>query len=273
MIDGGKNESVNSMDFGQLLNMLPLWLLFLLTLAIAAASVEAGEWLAKISLRKKGKEPEAPVGSLVAAVLGLLAFILAFTFGMTASRFDARKQLVLEESNAIGTTYLRAGLLPQSQGQEVRRLLREYVDVRLKTTIENVEESLARCENLHGRLWSQAESLVQEEMDDELRALFIMSLNEVIDLHESRKTVALIYRIPGTIWLSVYVLSILSMLAIGYQVGMSGTRRMHGMLLLVAAFSLVIVMIADMDRPGEGRFQASQQPLVDVQQMMLEDAP
>jgi uncharacterized protein YqgC (DUF456 family) len=92
------------MDFGQLLDMLPLWLLFLLTLAITAASVEAGAWFVKISLRKKGKEPAAPVGSLVAAVLGLLAFILAFTFGMTASRFDARRQLVLEESNAIGTT-------------------------------------------------------------------------------------------------------------------------------------------------------------------------
>ena len=78
--------------------------------------------------QKSEREPEAPLGSFVGAMLGLLAFILAFTFGMTASRFDARRQLVLEESNAIGTTYLRAGLLPQTQGLEVRRLLREYAD-------------------------------------------------------------------------------------------------------------------------------------------------
>ena len=257
------------MDFGQFLNMLPLWLVFALTLVISMIAVEVGERLAKVSLQVKGKVPEAPMGSLVGAVLGLLAFILAFTFGMTASRFDARKQLVLEESNAIGTTYLRAGLIPQSQCLEVRRLLREYVDVRLKAKLENFGASLAKCEELHVRLWAQAESLVKEDMDSHLRTLFITALNEVIDLHESRKTVALIYRIPGTIWLLVYMLSILSMLAIGFQVGMSGSRRMSGMSLLVAAFSLVIVMIADIDRPGEGQFQASQQPLVDVQQMML----
>ena len=98
-------------------------------------------------------------------------------------------------------------------------------------------------------------------------------LNEVIDLHQSRKTVGMLYQIPGAIWLSVYLLSILTMLAIGYQVGMAGSRRLLGMPVLAAAFSLVIVMIADIDRPGEGHIQVSQQPLADVQQMMLQDAP
>ena len=207
------------------------------------------------------------------AVLGLLAFILAFTFGMTASRFDARRQLVLEESNAIGTTYLRAGLLPQTQGLEVRRLLREYADVRLKVTVENIHETLKKSEEIHGRLWSQAKSLVQEDMDSEIRSLFIASLNELIDLHQSRKTVGLQYRIPGTVWLAVYLLSVLSMLAVGYQVGMSGMRRLRGTPVLAAAFSLVILMIADIDRPGEGLMRVSQQPIADVQQMMLRDSP
>lgn len=95
------------MDLGIWLNMLPLWVMFFLTLVLCIAAVEAGAALARYSLRnKQKKEPEAPLGSLVGAVLGLLAFILAFTFGMTATRFDYRKQLVLEESNAIGTTYL-----------------------------------------------------------------------------------------------------------------------------------------------------------------------
>src|SRR3990172_11677164 len=128
------------MDFSEWINELPLWAVFVLTLVICIGAVEAGAALAGLALRqKKDKEPEAPLGSLVGAVLGLLAFILAFTFGITASRFDARKQLVLEESNAIGTTYLRAGLLPQPQGLEVRRLLREYADIRLNIKIENVQ--------------------------------------------------------------------------------------------------------------------------------------
>src|SRR3989304_3822769 len=110
------------MDFAEWISKLPLWAVFVLTLAICIAAVEAGAAFARIALRqKKEKEPEAPLGSLVGAVLGLLAFILAFTFGMTASRFDARRQLVLQEANAIGTTYLRAGLLPQTEGLGVRR--------------------------------------------------------------------------------------------------------------------------------------------------------
>jgi len=261
------------MDFGQLVNALPLWLLFALTMALSLMAVGSGTWLARISLRHEAKEPEAPLGSLVSAVLGLLAFILAFTFGMTGARFDDRRQLVLQESNAIGTTYLRAGLLPQHQRIEVRRLLREYVDVHLKVTVATLPETLARSEELHRRLWAQAELLVREDMDPQLRGLFVASLNEVIDLHQSRKTVALLYRIPGPIWLSVYLLSILTMVAIGYQVGMAGARWMRGMPVLAAAFSLVIVMIADIDRPGEGNIQVSQQPLADVRQMMLQDAP
>ena len=67
---------------------------------------------------------------MVGAMLGLLAFILAFTFGLVAARFDTRRQVLLDEANAIGTTYLRAGMLPE-QGEKIRALLRDYVSVRL----------------------------------------------------------------------------------------------------------------------------------------------
>ncbi len=176
---------------------------------------------------------------------------------------------MLEEANAIGTTYLRAELLPQTQAIEIQRLLREYTDVRLNHTLENLQESLIKSENIHGRLWSQAKSLVPENMDFELRSLFISSLNELIDLHQSRKTVGILYRIPATIWWIVYLLSVLSMLLLGYQIGLAGMRRVRGTPVLAASFSLVIIMIADMDRPGVGLMKVSQQPIADVQQMML----
>ena len=261
------------MDAGEWITKLPLWAVFVLTMSIFMGAVEAGAVLAGISLRQKVKEPEAPLGSLVGAVLGLLAFILAFTFGMTASRFDARKQLVLEEANAIGTTYLRAELLPQTKGLEVRRLLRDYADVRLDATVANVPETLTKSEEIHGHLWAQAKLLVAEDMDSEIRSLFIASLNELIDLHQSRVTIGMQYRIPATVWLAVYLLSVLSMLAVGYQVGMSGMRRMRGTPVLAASFALVILMIADIDRPGEGLMRVSQQPIADVQQMMLRNSP
>lgn len=262
------------MDLGEWITKLPLWTVFVLTLGICIGAVEAGSTLAAAALRRRNeREPDAPLGSVVGALLGLLAFILAFTFGMTASRFDARRQLVLDEANALGTTYLRAGLLPQTQGLEIRKQLREYVGIRLQITVENIEETLKKSEDIQGRVWSQAKSLVQEDMDSEIRSLFIVSLNELIDLHQSRKTVALQYRIPGTVWLAVYLLSMLSMLAVGYQVGMSGMRRLRGTPILAASFSLVILLIADIDRPDEGLMRVSQQPIADVQQMMLSDSP
>lgn len=257
------------MDFGLLLYSLPLWLIFIITTVIAALASESGRYLAQVVQRSREKEPEAPLGSVVGSVLGLLAFLLAFTFGMTASRFETRKQLVLDEANAIGTCYLRAGLLPTKQKQEIRQQLREYIDGRIHVNIHTVTQLLHVADEQQDRLWNQAESLVSTDMDSEIRSLFISSLNDVIDLHESRKMVSLHYRIPGSIWLSLYLLTVLSMGAIGYQVGMAGTRRMLGMPLIVVAFSLVIVMIADIDQPGEGRINVSFQPLIDTQQMML----
>jgi hypothetical protein len=81
------------------------------------------------------------------------------------------------------------------------------------------------------------------------------------------------YRIQGSVWLAVYLLAILSMLALGYQIGMSGIRRLRGAPVLALAFSLVVLMIADIDRPGEGFMRVSQQPIADVRQMMLDDSP
>lgn len=262
------------MGVGEWVSLVPLWAVFVLTLALCIAAVELGNWLAVITLRKQfEKEPDGPLGSLVGAILGLLAFLLAFTFGMAASRLDARKQLVLTEANAIGTTYLRASLLPPTQRHESRRLLREYTEFRAKATLDDISAALAKSEDIHHQLWDQARSLVQEDMDSELRSLFIASLNELIDLHQSRKTVGLQYGIPATVWFALYLLSVLSMMSVGYQIGMSGMKRLRGTPILAASFSLVILMIADIDRPGEGLIGVSQQPIVDVQQSMLRDSP
>ncbi len=262
------------MDLSNWIGNLPLWAIFALNFAICIGAIEVGGALARLSLRRRKKtEPEAPLGTVVGAMLALLAFILAFVFGMTTSRFDARKQLVLQEANAIGTTYLRSGLLPKTPGLRIRRLLREYADIRANVAVENVQDGMKKSEDIHGRLWDQAKALVPESMDSELRSLFIAGLNELIDLHQSRKTVGWQYRIPGTVWLVVYLLSGLSMLVVGYQVGASGKRRLRCTPALAAAFSLVLLMIADIDRPRGELVRVSQQPIADVQQMILHDSP
>jgi len=105
------------------LDAFPLGALFLTILVLVLAAIEGGYRLGRYRHSQSDREKEAPVGAMVGATLGLLAFMLAFTFGMAASRFDTRRQLVLDEANAIGTTYLRTAMLPEGR-DEIRALLR-----------------------------------------------------------------------------------------------------------------------------------------------------
>src|SRR4051794_38485293 len=102
------------------LDWLPLWAFFGTTVALTFLAVEAGFRLGRWRQGRSEHEREAPVGAIVGASLALLGFLLAFTFGMAASRFDTRRELVLDEANAIGTTYLRATLLSEPHATEVR---------------------------------------------------------------------------------------------------------------------------------------------------------
>ena len=252
------------------MHSLPLWAIFSIIVAMSLLAIELGFRFARWVKRGEKKETEGDVGGIVAALLGLLAFILAFSFSITTNRFDTRKQLVLDEANALSTTYLRAGLVPEAQSVAIKSLLEEYTGLRVKVVAEpsKIGEILVRSEEIHAQLWMQADSLVHENMDSEIRSLFIASLNEVIELHERRKTVALIYRIPSFIWLSLHLMMVASMFGTGYQMGASGARRPFAIPLMVAAFALVIIMIAAMDRPNEAMFKVSQQPLIDTLEMM-----
>jgi hypothetical protein len=130
------------------IDALPLWALFISILLVVLLSVEFGYRLGKYRRSQREGEKEAPLGTMVGATLGLLAFILAFTFGLAAARFDARRQVLLDEANAIGTTYLRAGMLPE-RGEEVRHLLRDYVAARLEAVRSgNVAEGIRRSEDI-----------------------------------------------------------------------------------------------------------------------------
>jgi hypothetical protein len=248
----------------------PLWLVFAGSIAALMVAVEIGLWLARVSSVAKEPGYQTPLGSLVAALLGLLAFILAFTFGMTANRFEQRRQLLLEEANAIRTVYLNAFLVPSRQGQEMQRLLRDYVEVRLNLNKENVGERLSRAGEIHRLLWGEIKDLMTAKIDSDFRSSVIASMNQLINLNQSRITVGLQYQLPRAIWLPLYMLSLISMIALGYQMGSTGSKRLVGILLLAAALAMVFTMITDLDRPGEGKFRVSEQPLKDVKEMMAE---
>lgn len=251
------------------LDRLPLWALFLGTIAIVALAVEGGYRLGLIRRRRSETEKESVVGAMVAATLGLVAFMLAFTFGLAATRFDARRVTILDEANAIGTTYLRAAMLPEPERSESRSLLRHYVDVRLAAVQPGqLAAAVSESSALHTRLWSQAVAAANKDPRSVPTGLFIQSLNEVIDLHSKRMMVGLRNRVPGAIWVTLYFVAILAMAEVGYHEGLTSQRRSPAVAALVLTFSAVIFLIADLDRPSEGFLTIGQQTMVDLRNSM-----
>jgi hypothetical protein len=250
------------------LDVLPLWGLFVAILLFVLLSIEGGFRLGKYRSSRSEQEHEGPVGAMVGATLGLLAFFLAFTFGMAAERFEVRKVVVLDEANAIGTTYLRAGMIPDRR-EEIRALLRDYVDARLKAVQSgNIAEGIRRSEKILDQLWAHAVVVGKHNPNSIVVGLFVQSLNEVIDLHTKRVTAGVRNRIPGAIWVALFAVGIVALATMGYHGGLAGTRRSFAVLPVAFAFSAVIVLIADLDRPLEGALKVSQQALIDVRQTM-----
>jgi hypothetical protein len=247
------------------LDVVPLWGLFICANIVLAAAMEGGYRLGGWRHVHAVEEHENPVGAMVASILGLLALLLGFTFNLAATRFDIRRDTVLAESNAIGTAFLRAKLLPEPQRTTVSDLLKEYVDVRLQAVQHGkITQGVARSEEIHELLWAQAVTVAAANPNP-ITSLFIQSLNDVIDLHSKRIMMGLRNRIPIVMWIGLSALAVLGMFSVGYQAGLSATRRSPAMLGLVLAFVCVLYLIADLDRVQEGLFQVSQQSMLDLQ--------
>jgi hypothetical protein len=251
------------------LDAIPLWCLFLILIALLGVVLEGGYRAGKWRHRLWPDEREQPVGAMVASILGLIALVLGFTFSLAANRFDARRTAVLEEANAIGTTFLRSRLLADPERAEIQKLLREYVDVRIR----GVEESkpgpaIARSEELHELLWAQTASAAEKNQHSIMTGVFIQSLNEMIDLHARRLFVGLRSRIPLIIWAGVFGLSLLGLAAVGYQAALTTSRRSPAMVGLVLTFAVVLLLIADLDRGHAGLLRVSQQSLLDLKAIL-----
>lgn len=253
------------------LDVAPLWLVFLLTIAWVLLSIEAGFRLGRRRSTVVDVEKESPVGAMVGASLGLLAFLLAFTFGFAASRFETRRTILLEEVNAIGTAYLRTATIPEPTRTESRGLWREYAEARLRgANPAHTEAAIRRSVELQGELWRRAAALAETSPGSIVVGLYLQSLNAVIDLHTKRVTESLRVRVPAVIWLALYAITALAMAELGYQTGLSGRRRPLSIPALALSFAAVILLIADLDRPATGMVRVSQQAMVELLDSMAQ---
>lgn len=250
------------------LDFVPMWGVFILTTALVLIGMELGFRVGRWRRRKIGEEKEASIGAMAGSILGLLAIMLAFTFNLAASRFDARRQAILEEAKAVGTTYLRTDLLPEPHRSEIARLLRDYVDTRVSAVQEHsIEEGIARSEAMQNEIWARA-AAAAEANPSIMSGLFIQSLNALIDLHAQRVHVGVRNRMPLIIWGALFGVALLGMMATGYQSGIAETRRSPAEILLAFAFAGILFLIVDLDRPFGGMLQVSQAALLDVQRSM-----
>jgi hypothetical protein len=252
---------------------LPLSVVFVATVLLVVVAIETGFRLGRATHARSEAEKESPVSAIAATILALLAFMMAFTFGIVSDRYDARKALVREEANAIRNAWLRSDFLPEPDRGDAVRLLRGYVDTRVAAVQSNdvarVRAVVLDSEPVQRRLWDMAVANARKDMNSDVAALYIESLNELANVHALRVAVGIHARIPAGIWLAFYLLIMLSMVAVGYHAAIAGSRRTWMMLILACSFSLVITLIAALDL-SQNRFllPVPQQPLEDLQRMM-----
>jgi hypothetical protein len=211
------------------------------------------------------------------AVLGLLALLIAFTFAMAVSRFDIRKNLVLEEADAIGTAFLRSQLLPIPYNSEVSILLRQYVDIRLEFYNAGIDEKRLNAANeqtdlLHKQLWSQANAAANVDHRAVTTGLFIQSLKEVIDLHEKRFT-GMRNHVPESVILLLFIVATLSLGLTGYGFGLAGKQHFFVTTTVAILIVAVIYLIIDLDRPRRGLIKISQGSMIDIQESLQKNYP
>jgi hypothetical protein len=249
----------------------PLSIFFLGTIALVLGFTEIGYRAGLASHRAAPNEKSAPASGVSAAVLGLAAFMLAFAFGSVASRYDARKELVRDDANAIRTAYARADFLPDADRAASRRLLVRYLDERIAFaqapvfTVQRMEATRRSSEIQFGQLWGIAVANARKDMNSDVAALYIESLNDLAAINATRIAVGAQMRLPPIIWIALVGLTALGMAAAGYHTGIDDSQRSRLTVVLAIAFATVILMLAALDRP-HGFVRVTQQPLVDLRQ-------
>ena len=248
----------------QLFDPVPIVMAFALISVILLVAYEVGFRVGRWYQRRTPGIQEGPTDMLVGSMLALLAFLLAVTMGMAADRYDARRALVIEDANAIEVAYLQAGYLPARESEATRALLREYAPLRVNVgDLVRQEDDFARSEAIHDELWAIVEPLARDQGSDVV-ALYVQSLSDLIELHETRVAALLYGRVPETVVLLLICGSALSLGMVGYSAGLTGHRSVLTAVVLVLALSAVLTLVLDLDRPLDGFVQVSQQPILDV---------
>lgn len=246
-------------------------------MGVLVAALEIGFWMKKRTARGGPDTSEKEnIAMIIGAVLTLLSLLLGFTYAMSEGRFEARRQLVIDEANAIGTTYLRAKTLPEPRSSVIQGLLRQYAALRVETAgrMEDDPEKVRQMDNrekkLQSMLWLHAATLARESPNPVI-SLFLVTLNEMIDLH-TKRLAAFRNRVPFPIYAVLFIVSAFALWLIGYYLGSHRQRALIVTAMLALLVTSVIWLIMDLDQPVRGAIRTNHQSLTDIYQDLSPEA-
>ncbi len=263
------------MDLATSYPALPLWLLMLCFLLALLVAREIGAAVYRRQHRRRTTQPvaaQSPEGGsndafAMTSVLGLLALLIGFTFSLSLGRYDERRQLVVKEANAIGTTWLRTDLLEEADRARMREVLRRYVDARVdfaraRDSEQEIQQN-ARTVALQSELWGVLVDGTQAFRDTPRASLLFSTTNESIDLAAERFA-ARQDHIPPRILRMLLLFAVLAAGLVGYE----RAHQQRSTLLLFILLALAVGLILDLDRPSTGMTQVPQEPMLDLQRSL-----
>ncbi len=240
-------------------------ILYPMTFVLIEAAAELGN---RIGLHyHTAKTENADVGTLAAASLGLLALLVSFSISMAEARYDARRDIVLQEANAIGSTANFALMLPEPAQQPILRLLRDYAAIRIGLGAlydpAKLQQDIAVSLDIQSRLWQQAVAVTAANPQSLPAYRFVASLNEMNNIHESRIT-ALRNHVPLALHCMLLGTAMVAMGFTGFNAGTFGSRRRPTTIIMSLMITMLIMLVVDLDRPERGLIQVSVQALADA---------
>lgn len=245
------------------LNDYPLLLIFVVSLIVVLGASEIGLWR---GVRVRGKDEEN-VSTLEGALFGLLGLMIGFTFAMALTRFEARRDAVLNEANAIDRAAFRVRLLPAPYSTEASNSLQEYAKLRVTVaqhtpSLKELNEDIARSNELQEQLWQQAMEGAPKASPS-VPPLVFDALNGLFD--SQRKRLALLAnQVPGEVLLVLYGIAAVAIAFAGYAQGLRTRPSRLRVYLMGVVVCAVITLIEDIETQDTGFISVSQQPLIDA---------
>jgi hypothetical protein len=248
---------------------LSTWVLALILSTVIIGATVLGHLVGRST---RGQEHvREPFAVMQAALIGFMGLVLAFGISLAVGRYEARRAAVVDESNAIGTTYLRAQTLTEPVRTESLTLLRRYTDISITLTDTvpgSSAEQLAVAESaqVEGRLWTLAGQALAEAPVASAPRLYVESLNETFDA-QSTRVYGLLNRVPTAVLVLEVAGAALALAALALQLAALG-RGVRTVLVAAVLVVMVLLVTFDLDRPTRGLIQVPDEPLTQLRTSM-----